>query len=41
MTENIVQTAKLTVKAIVFMARTEYCLRVSKTGGLRPPARPA
>ncbi len=31
MTENIVQTAKLTVKANVFMARTEYCLRVWKT----------
>ena len=28
MTENIVHTAKLTVKAKVFMARTEYCLRV-------------
>jgi hypothetical protein len=31
MTENIVQMAKLTVKAKVFIARTEYCLRVSKT----------
>jgi hypothetical protein len=36
MTENIVQTAKLTVKANVFIARTEYCLRVSKAVG--PPA---
>ena len=33
MTENIVQIAKLTVKANVFMARTEYCLRVWKTCG--------
>ena len=29
MTENMVQTAKLTVKANVFIDNTEYCLRVS------------
>ncbi len=36
MTENIVHTAKLTVKASVFIDSTEYCLRVSKTGAPRP-----
>ena len=38
MTENIVQMAKLTVKANVFIVRTEYCLRVSKTCAPRWPA---
>ena len=36
MTENIVHTAKFTVKAKVFMANTEYCLRVWKTCGPTP-----
>ena len=37
MTENIVRR-EVTVKANVFMVRTEYCLRVSKTCAPRWPA---
>ena len=40
MTENIVQMAKLTVKANVFTVRTEYCLRVWKTCGPLPLGAP-